>query len=68
MQTLNPNKWQRIIAVALLFLLALVVSASISVRPALAQDDDPYVEIINETDTTLCAFGAVPAGESEVAA
>ena len=50
----------------LLIITSLLLSAFSGRQLPVAQEEDPYLEIINETDMTLCLFGAVPQGETEV--
>lgn len=57
---------QRILALAMLLVLVFVTSAFIGQAGPVSQEEDPYLEIINETDSTLCLFGAVPDGETEI--
>lgn len=60
------SKVQRILAVFLLLIMGVSISAFNGDASPVAQDEDPYLEIINETDNTLCLFGAVPEGVAEV--
>jgi len=50
----------------LLIITALTLSAFSGGQFPAAQDEDPYLEIVIETDMTLCLFGAVPDGVTEV--
>ncbi len=60
------GKARRVLLIAMLVVAAFSLSAFRGENSPPAQEEDPYVEIFNETDTTLCLFGAVPAGETEV--
>ena len=59
-------KVRRFLIIAILIIATLSLSAFRGASSISAQEEDPYVEIINETDTTLCLFGAVPEGVTEV--
>lgn len=51
---------------ALLIIMAIFLTAFQGEQTPFEQDEDPYLEIVNETDMTLCLFGAVPEGVTEV--
>ncbi len=57
----------RILVAAMVWVLAFAMSAFNGQAGPVLQEEDPYLEIINETETTLCLFGAVPDGVTEIA-
>ncbi len=66
MKITSSSNIKRLGVFTLLIVTSLVISAFTGSQYPVAQEEDPYVEIINETDANLCLFGAVPLGETEV--
>jgi hypothetical protein len=66
MNSKNTNAWQRFLVMTLLLAMLLSLSAFRGQASPSGQEEDPYLEIVNETDTSMCLFGAVPEGVTEV--
>lgn len=62
----NFPKIQHIFVAMLLMVIVLSISAFSGDASPSTQEEDPYLEIVNETNKTLCLFGAVPDGVTEV--
>lgn len=66
MKSLSVIRSKHIGAITLLIMASLAISAFAGGQLPVMQEEDPYVEIVNETNMTLCLFGAVPQGVTEV--